>query len=74
MFDVGFDAGNYTKDEIVELVRRHVDGIEVEYKDLIFDGDMRDIRVFFAKIRRVLDDACWYDSYGQDRASMWGGG
>ena len=54
VFNVGSDTGNYTKDEIVELVRRHVDGTEVEYKDLTFGGDMRDIRVSFAKIRRVL--------------------
>ena len=54
VFNVGSDAGNYTKDEIVELVRRHVDGIAVEYKDLSFGGDMRDIRVSFAKIRRGL--------------------
>jgi nucleoside-diphosphate-sugar epimerase len=54
VFNVGSDAGNYTKDEIVELVRRHVDGTEVEYKGLTFGGDMRDIRVSFAKIRQVL--------------------
>jgi len=54
VFNVGSDAGNYTKDEIVELVRRHVDGTQVEYKDLTFGRDMRDIRVSFAKIRQVL--------------------
>jgi len=54
VFNVGSDARNYTKDEIVELVRRHVEGTDVEYKDLTFGGDMRDIRVSFAKIRRVL--------------------
>ena len=54
VFNVGSDASNYTKDEIVNLVRRHVDGTEVEYKDLTFGGDMRDIRVSFAKIGRVL--------------------
>jgi nucleoside-diphosphate-sugar epimerase len=54
VFNVGSEAGNYAKDEIVELVQRYVDGTEVEYKDLSFGGDMRDIRVSFAKIRRVL--------------------
>jgi nucleoside-diphosphate-sugar epimerase len=54
VFNVGSDAGNYTKDEIVELVRRPVDGTEVEYKGLTFGGDMRHIRVSFAKIRQVL--------------------
>lgn len=54
VFNVGSDAGNYTKDEIVEMVCRHVSGTEVEHKELTFGGDMRDIRVSFAKIRRVL--------------------
>ncbi len=54
VFNVGGDGGNYTKDEIVELIRAHIPGTEVEYKDLSFGGDMRDIRVSFAKIRRVL--------------------
>ncbi len=54
VFNVGSDAGNYTKDEIGTLVSRHVRGTEVEYKDLTFGGDMRDIRVSFDKIRRDL--------------------
>jgi nucleoside-diphosphate-sugar epimerase len=54
VFNVGSDNGNHTKAEIVEMVRQHVAGVEVEYKDLSFGGDMRDIRVSFAKIRRVL--------------------
>jgi nucleoside-diphosphate-sugar epimerase len=54
VFNVGSDAWNYTKDQIVGLVRKHVGGVEVEYKDLTFGGDMRDIRVSFAKIRSAL--------------------
>ncbi len=54
IFNVGTDTGNHTKDEIVGLVRKHVRDVDVEYKDLTFGGDMRDIRVSFAKIRRVL--------------------
>ncbi len=54
VFNVGSDAGNYTKDEIVRLVQRHVPGTMVTYKDLSFGGDMRDITVSFAKIRREL--------------------
>ena len=54
VFNVGSDAANYSKDEIVSLVRRHVEGVAIEHKDLTFGGDMRDIRVSFAKIRRVL--------------------
>ncbi|MDA2933347.1 NAD(P)-dependent oxidoreductase [Acidobacteria bacterium AH-259-D05] len=54
VFNVGSSSGNYTKEEIVALVQKHVEGTEVEYKNLSFGGDMRDIRVSFTKIRRVL--------------------
>lgn len=54
IFNVGSDEGNYTKDEIVALVQRYIEGTAVEYKDLTFGGDMRDIRVSFAKIRERL--------------------
>lgn len=54
IFNVGSDNGNYTKDELVALVQRYVEGTHVEYKDLTFGGDMRDIRVSFTKIRQVL--------------------
>jgi nucleoside-diphosphate-sugar epimerase len=54
VFNVGSDAGNYTKDELVKLVRKHVRDVSVEYKDLSFGGDMRDIRVSFEKIRTTL--------------------
>jgi nucleoside-diphosphate-sugar epimerase len=53
-FNLGSEGGNYTKDEIVALVRKHVEGLRVTYKDLSFGGDMRDITVSFAKIRREL--------------------
>ncbi|MEE8217800.1 MAG: NAD(P)-dependent oxidoreductase [Vicinamibacteria bacterium] len=55
VFNVGGDGMNHTKDEIVSFVQHHVPGTEVEIKDLTFGGDMRDIRVSFAKIRRVLE-------------------
>ncbi len=54
VFNVGADRGNYTKDEIIAFVQSHVPGTEVEYKDLSFGGDMRDIRVSFARIRDEL--------------------
>jgi nucleoside-diphosphate-sugar epimerase len=54
VFNVGSDEANYTKDELVELVQRYIPGTTVEYKDLSFGGDMRDIRVSFGKIRRAL--------------------
>ncbi len=54
VFNLGSDKGNYTKDEIVQLVKKHVDGLKITYKDLSFGGDMRDIAVSFAKIKREL--------------------
>jgi nucleoside-diphosphate-sugar epimerase len=54
IFNVGSDAGNWTKDELVRLVQKHVRDVEVEHRDLSFGGDMRDIRVSFAKIRETL--------------------
>jgi len=54
VFNVGSNSGNCTKEEIVRLIQKYVPGVEVEYKDLHFDGDMRDIKVSFDKIERVL--------------------
>ena len=54
IFNLGTEKGNYTKDEIVDLIRKWMPETEVEYKDLTFGGDMRDITVSFAKIRRLL--------------------
>ncbi len=54
IFNLGDERGNKSKDEIVELVAEVVPGLKVRYKDLTFGGDMRDIRVRFDKIRRVL--------------------
>jgi nucleoside-diphosphate-sugar epimerase len=54
IFNVGSDQLNYTKDEIVAIVQREIPGTTIEYKDLSFGGDMRDIRVSFRKIRNVL--------------------
>lgn len=54
IFNVGGDEMNYTKDELVRLVQQEVRGTEIEYKNLSFGGDMRDIRVSFRKIRETL--------------------
>jgi nucleoside-diphosphate-sugar epimerase len=54
IFNLGSDSGNYTKDEIVALVKKHVEGLKITHKDLSFGGDMRDIVVSFAKIEREL--------------------
>jgi nucleoside-diphosphate-sugar epimerase len=54
IFNLGTDKGNYSKDDIVRLILKRMPETIVEYKDLTFGGDMRDISVSFAKIRRVL--------------------
>ncbi len=54
IYNLGSDDGNYTKDQIVKLVLKRIPETEVEYKDLTFGGDMRDITVSFAKIKREL--------------------
>ena len=54
IFNVGSESGNYTKEEIIQLVRKHVSGVSVEYRDLSFGEDMRDVRVSFEKIRERL--------------------
>jgi len=54
IFNLGTDHGNYSKDDIVRLVLKRMPETTVEYKNLTFGGDMRDITVSFAKIRNVL--------------------
>jgi nucleoside-diphosphate-sugar epimerase len=54
IYNLGSDDGNYTKDEIVGLVQKHLPDTSVRYADLSFGGDMRDIVVSFAKIRERL--------------------
>jgi nucleoside-diphosphate-sugar epimerase len=54
VFNLGTDHGNYSKDDIVQLVLKRIPETFVEYKDLTFGGDMRDITVSFAKIKNVL--------------------
>ena len=54
VFNLGTENGNYSKDDIVRLVLKRMPQTIVEYKDLTFGGDMRDITVSFAKIKKVL--------------------
>ncbi len=54
VFNLGTPEGNYTKDQIVGLVLKRMPETLVQYKDLTFGGDMRDITVSFKKIRDVL--------------------
>jgi nucleoside-diphosphate-sugar epimerase len=54
VYNLGSDDGNYTKDQIVELVLKRLPETVVTYKDMTFGGDMRDITVSYEKIRREL--------------------
>lgn len=54
IFNLGTDEGNYSKDDIVRLILKRMPETVVEYKDLTFGGDMRDISVSFTKIKKVL--------------------
>jgi nucleoside-diphosphate-sugar epimerase len=54
IYNLGTEHGNYTKDQIVNLVLKRMPETTVDYKDLTFGGDMRDIIVSFAKIKREL--------------------
>lgn len=54
VYNLGAEDGNHTKDQIVDLVLKRMPETVVEYKDLTFGGDMRDITVSFSKISREL--------------------
>jgi nucleoside-diphosphate-sugar epimerase len=54
LYNLGTDNGNYTKDQIVQLVIKRLPETFVQYKDLTFGGDISDITVSFEKIHRQL--------------------
>ncbi|MBL8063405.1 MAG: NAD(P)-dependent oxidoreductase [Anaerolineales bacterium] len=54
VFNLGTENGNHSKNDIVGYVLKRIPETVVEYKDLTFGGDMRDISVSFEKIKRVL--------------------
>ncbi len=54
VFNLGDEKGNYTKDEVVDLIKSRLPETRIQYKDLSFKGDMRDICVSFDKIETEL--------------------
>ncbi len=54
VYNIGSNHGNLTKDDVVTLVLKRLPETHVNYKDLTFGGDMRDISVSFEKIQREL--------------------
>ena len=54
IYNLGSEEGNYSKDEIVNLILKRLPETKVQYKDLTFGGDMRDITASFEKVRKEL--------------------
>lgn len=54
VYNLGSEAGNHTKDDIVGLITRRLPETSISYKDMTFGGDMRDITVSFEKIKTEL--------------------
>ena len=54
VFNVGSEKLNSSKQELVELIKKYLPQLTVEYRDTSFTGDMRSIHVSFEKIRKML--------------------
>jgi nucleoside-diphosphate-sugar epimerase len=54
VYNLGCEDGNYTKDQIITFILKRLPETAVQYKDMTFGGDMRDISVSFEKIRLEL--------------------
>ncbi len=54
IFNLGNEHGNHTKEEIVNIIRDELAGTRIRYGDHNFSGDMRDIRVSYTKIQKIL--------------------
>lgn len=52
IWNVGSSDMNLSKNEIVDMISKHIP-MNVEYKDLEFQGDMRDIAVSYDKINKA---------------------
>ena len=53
IWNVGANKFNLSKEQVVALIKKHTP-FEVEYKNLSFGGDMRDITVSFDKIEELF--------------------
>ncbi len=54
IYNLGTDDGNFTKDQIVALIIKRIPEVIVQYKNLTFGGDARDLSASFEKIKREL--------------------
>jgi nucleoside-diphosphate-sugar epimerase len=54
VYNLGDDDGNHTKEDVVGFIKEALPDTEVQYEDVHFNADMRDVRVSFAKVQRAL--------------------
>ena len=54
VYNLGCDQGNYSKDDIVNVILEHFPDVIVRYKDHSVGGDLRNLGVSFEKIRSDL--------------------
>ena len=54
VFNLGDPAGNLTKDAVAAMILKRLPETTVQYKDLTFGGDMRDISLSMEKISSQL--------------------
>lgn len=54
VYNLGSEAGNYTKEQIAAYTLKWLPETTVRYKDLSFGGDRADLRVSFEKVRTGL--------------------
>jgi nucleoside-diphosphate-sugar epimerase len=53
-FNLGHESGNCTKREVASVICRALPETLIEHRDVMMDGDMRDVRVSFESVRNAL--------------------
>jgi nucleoside-diphosphate-sugar epimerase len=54
IINLGSDSLNFKKKEIIGMIREALPETKIQYEDLHFDEDMRDVSVDFSKARKLL--------------------
>ncbi len=60
VYNLGSKEGNFSKDDIVQMILKRLPETNVRYKDVSFGGDVRDLAVSFEKIKSELDFEATY--------------
>ncbi len=55
IINLGSDRLNFKKEEIIGMIRGALPETKIQYEDLHFDEDMRDVSVDFSKARKLLE-------------------